>query len=208
MLSSTEAFGVPELLETILENAEPQDLLLWQRVNKTWQATIQRSPRIQEKLFFKVKPCENDDDEERAVMNPFINLFLVHGSSSCSAWPHYTDCGDWVVADAAFGGKASYPTASWRQMAISTPTVTELELHRTAGHARGTAFEHIWSVTCESGIAVGQLAKRHEEVSSAIFENYHDDENREPIWVSGLCIRSLKRSTVAHHDLSSGFGQP
>lgn len=164
----------------ILENARPQDLLLWQRVNRTWQAAIQRSPPIQEKLFFKVKPCKNKDEKKRAVLNPFMDLFLIHGSSTCSAWPYYTDCGIRVVADDAFGGKASYPTASWRQMLISAPAITELKLHKTMAYEGGTAWEYSWSIACKSGIAVGELAKCHEEVSSFLSEDYYDDENRNP----------------------------
>ena len=69
MLPSTRTFGVTELLEMILENATPQDLLLWQRVNKMWYEAIQKSPQIQEKLFFRINPLKKED---KKTGNPFI----------------------------------------------------------------------------------------------------------------------------------------
>ena len=173
MLSSTKTFGIPELLGMILNNARPQDVLLWQGVNKTWQAAIQRSPRIQGKLFFKARTCKDEDEEERAVLNPFIDLFLI-----------FNCFGTWSFSKNAFGGKASYPTASWRQMLISTPAITQLELYRYVRCA-SVKRKCLWPILCKSGITIGQLAKTHEEES---LECYEDAEHGEPTWVSQVFI--------------------
>ena len=136
MVASTEALGIPELLLMILEETRSRDVLVWQGVNKTWQAAIRRSPRIQEKLFFKVKPCKNKDEKLHAVWNPHMNLCFEQG------WPRRA----WVAKD-AFGGKASYQTASWRQMLITTPAITELELCRRWSYSGDGKW-----VCCKSGI--------------------------------------------------------
>ena len=137
----------------ILENARPQDLLLWQRVNKTWQAAIQRSSRLQEKLFFKVKICKNENEEKRAVLNPFMDLFLAQSSPS-GYW-------DWIPGD-AFCGKASYRKASWRKMLITNPAITELEVFVCESLATSEPSASPWWISCESGITIGQLAKDQE----------------------------------------------
>lgn len=119
MLPSTETLGIPELFEMILENARPQDVLLWQRVSKTWQAAIQTSSPFQEKLCFRAKPCKNENDQKRAVWNLFIDLFCreVH---NCTTW-----CCR-LIASKAFRGRADYPTASWKQMFVTSPAITEV----------------------------------------------------------------------------------
>ena len=190
MLPSTKTFGIPELLGMILDNARPQDVLLWQGVNKTWQAAFQRSPRIQEKLFIKAETCKDEDEEEQAVLNPFMNLFLFYNSfGTCSfsknAFGEKATCS---FSQNAFGGKASYPTASWRQMLISTPAITQLRLARVV-HYGSVGRTYFWPIFCKSGITIGQLAKAHEEEG---LKCYDDFEHGEPIWVSSVCIRYLK----------------
>ena len=170
----------------ILEEARPQDVLLWQRVNKTWQAVIQRSPRIQEKLFFKVRPCKDKDEEERAALNPFMDIFL------CYDQPRFA-LGKCSVEEDAFGGEANYPTASWRQMLISTPAITQLEFLRSAsfheGDWRDADAEYKWSISCKSGVTIGQLAKTYEEWS---LKCYDAPEYGKPTAVSDVFIRNLE----------------
>ncbi|KAF7197395.1 hypothetical protein HII31_01205 [Pseudocercospora fuligena] len=49
------ALGIAELLEMILERLPMRDLLNTLRVNKTWSALIEKSPKLQERLFLKAK---------------------------------------------------------------------------------------------------------------------------------------------------------
>ncbi|OQO13994.1 hypothetical protein B0A48_00869 [Cryoendolithus antarcticus] len=51
--AAPEVFTLPELLEMILTKSEMRDILLWQRVDKTFQSTITRSQALQEKLFLR-----------------------------------------------------------------------------------------------------------------------------------------------------------
>ena len=154
MHPSTETFGIPELLEVILENATPRDVLLWQRVNKTWQTAIKTSPRIQEKLFFRIEPCKSKHEQYHATWNPFINSFLeeVINSGCCRG-----------IDRLAFDGKSSHPTASWRQMFITSPAATGLKTIIFGGE--DTEFGR--QIVCGSGITIGQLADFRAEVNAA-----------------------------------------
>ncbi|CAK1367333.1 unnamed protein product [Cercospora beticola] len=46
-------FDTAELLEAILSELEPKDLLLSQRVSKTWKLAIAASRGLQEELFLR-----------------------------------------------------------------------------------------------------------------------------------------------------------
>ncbi|CAF9911865.1 hypothetical protein IMSHALPRED_010601 [Imshaugia aleurites] len=148
MPPSTETFGIPELLETILEHATPKDVLLWQRVSKTWHAMIQESPRLQEKLFFKVRPCKNENEQYDAAWNPFTELFFTQRAIGLAVS---------FIARGAFSGKANYPTASWKQMFVTSPAVTKMSawrLHCVIGR------DSTWlPIVCGSGVTIGQLAE-------------------------------------------------
>ena len=148
MFPSTKTFGTPKLLKMILEyaTARPQDLLIWQRVNKSWQEAIQKSPRIQETLFLKVKACKNVCDGEPAVLNPFMDVFSKHMNKDY-----------WLFTTHAFIGKASCLTASYTGMFITSPAVTELEI---IVFQEGCEFDLVHgSVVCKTGITIGQVAE-------------------------------------------------
>ncbi len=139
----------------ILESATPHDLLLWQRVNKTWQAAIQRSPRIQEKLFFKIRPCKDEHEEESVVWNPITEIFFERNH-----------CDQPVIAEDTFNGKGSYPTASWKQMSLTSPAITALYIWLVRSGGPGEPFASIMceeTIVCESGVTLGQLANTQEQ---------------------------------------------
>ena len=165
----------------VLDHATPQDLLLWQRVNKAWQAAIRRSPRIQERLFFRIREtckevydsksreivlvkntCKTVFDKNCVVWNPFLRFFARVGGHSFSGH--------------AFDGKASYPTASWREMYLTSPAMTELRtMMIILGQRRKEDLYVNFPVACETGITIGQFANalkehiaRHTEASEFI----------------------------------------
>ncbi|USW53653.1 Putative F-box-like domain superfamily protein [Septoria linicola] len=51
--AAQRTFNVAELLEMILLELPPRDVLLAQRVNKQWQGAITASLKLQQLLFFK-----------------------------------------------------------------------------------------------------------------------------------------------------------
>ena len=146
MLPSTKTFAIPELLEMILEHSTPQDLLLWQRVNKIWRAAIQGSPLIQEKLSFRVNVCKDEHEVDRALWNPLFHFSRLLPSQS-----------QIYINDQAFDGKADYPTASLKQMLITSPAVTKLKFLIFGRWCQRT--EWIGSgIVNEAGITIGEVA--------------------------------------------------
>ena len=55
-MAAARAFGTVELLELILDELDERTLLLSQRINKTFAATITDSSKYQRKLFFTDEP--------------------------------------------------------------------------------------------------------------------------------------------------------
>lgn len=69
---SLRALAIPELLEQVLLNLPVKDILLAQRVNRGFKATIDGSKKLQQALFFSPEP---------ASVSPTLNPLL---SSKCS----------------------------------------------------------------------------------------------------------------------------
>lgn len=141
-------FTTIELLEQILQELPPQDLLPSALlVNKTFHATIIRSPQLQQALFFHPLPgkpayfaedrrCSAhahpnayvyDSDEERNVLRP-----------PCAGWLQDPDDEEeqvvfrnpfWRVLEAErpmsyfSGERFTRPEASWRRMLVAQPPI-------------------------------------------------------------------------------------
>lgn len=73
MAPRDEVLGLPELLENILGHLPMRDLLLAQRVSKTWQAVIQLKP-LQRALFFEEISGGPLKFVHTAVTSPFQDL--------------------------------------------------------------------------------------------------------------------------------------
>lgn len=71
---AAKVFAVPELFEMVLLKLPLRDLLLAQRVNKSFQGAIQSSTRIQERLFFKRSSTKRTDG--RVAINPFLSRVI------------------------------------------------------------------------------------------------------------------------------------
>ena len=148
MPPSIETFAIPELLEMILENARHQDLLVWQRVSKTWQAVIQDSPRIQEKLHFRSPPCKNKHEQKSVVWNPLIEFF------PCILGAH-----SFVITRKTPGEEACYPTASWKRMFVTSPAITEMKPKLIFGLGHHVLRQrNVKPIVCETGVTIGHIA--------------------------------------------------
>lgn len=83
--AAQKALAVPELLEAVLVELPPYDLLMSQKVNKDFKATVERSSKIQQKLFLKSKHCDSMMSGE---INPFLgralNYFGFHRRAQIS----------------------------------------------------------------------------------------------------------------------------
>ena len=139
----------------VLDYAAPRDLLLWQRVSKAWQAAVWSLPGIHERLFFRIRgKYEKTGRLKHVFANPFVEFFAE------SRGPR------WIFLGDAFDGKkASHPTASWRQMHLSSAALTQLEAIMKPADERckemGMAAQ--FQITCETGITIGQFADSFKE---------------------------------------------
>ncbi|KAK3724392.1 hypothetical protein LTR37_001016 [Vermiconidia calcicola] len=129
--SALKVLSLVELLEPILAQLPTHDLLRAQKVCRTWKATIDKSRRLQQALFFAPagKPLRANVLEKWAVgatsasapkvlQNPLLTRFFHAFSTSRRA--------NNDVSRAFFS-----PTASWRKMLISQPPVINLQRYIT-----------------------------------------------------------------------------
>lgn len=84
---------IPELLEAILLQLTPLELIKSQRVSKSFQAMIRQSPSIQRRLGFRLPPNITSEKKD-ATRNPLLDRFL-----SPTSFPH----------------RAIHSTTHWRQ---------------------------------------------------------------------------------------------
>lgn len=97
-MSDKAVFAVPELLEAILFELPPRDLLLTQRLCKAFRDATQSSVRIQEKLFFKARTgflvyddagnctaADGTPHDSKRIINPFLERIMdLSGGTSSS----------------------------------------------------------------------------------------------------------------------------
>ena len=133
-----------------------------------WLATIQRSPRIQEKLFFRARPCKNAYEQENAVLKPFMDyvFFKDYRSRPTSLCP---------IANDVFDGKVSYPTASWKLMFTTSPALTDMTVTHT-DCKKITIFSNV--ILCRTGITIGQLVDSHKKETVPHAEYHKRGSNR------------------------------
>jgi hypothetical protein len=130
-------FDIPELVEAILVHLPPRDLLLSQRISRTFQTAIKSSPRLQQTLFFRPIPVKGPGDWtlNPLLRNPFLPWFVILESR----WqlPDYEtfellDCNANEQKRAAF----MHPNASWRRMLVIQPPPQYLRITESC-HGQG-----------------------------------------------------------------------
>ncbi|KAI0116152.1 hypothetical protein F4776DRAFT_673609 [Hypoxylon sp. NC0597] len=116
-----EVFNTTELLELILLNAEPRDILVGaQRVAKRWKEVIEGSFKIQQALFLQASPssfteCRYTKNEMVPLSTP-VSVDVVEFTQA--AWRPQPV---WLVEN-----------ASWRTMQVAAPPITTIhwQVHR------------------------------------------------------------------------------
>ncbi|KAK4695762.1 hypothetical protein P7C71_g2045, partial [Lecanoromycetidae sp. Uapishka_2] len=107
-MASSKIFLIPEILEMILVQLPERDLLLDQRVNKTWQGVIKTSPQLQRKLFFTADIIPIDTDQRVASGAKWNPLLGKVARSPIMLREHRY----WLQINARLWRKHDYPTAS------------------------------------------------------------------------------------------------
>lgn len=110
-------FSIPELFETVLFHLPLRNLLLVQSVCRQWKKTIDDSPALQQKLFFRPVPDRTQEPEFNPLLQEmFSPLFRLDGHkyNGHSAWD-ICEAVDWFK-DEGRRQKVLRPEASWRRM--------------------------------------------------------------------------------------------
>ncbi|KAK5119519.1 hypothetical protein LTR85_007619 [Meristemomyces frigidus] len=145
----------PELVEMILMQLPLPDVLLAQRVDKTWKGIIQSSPQLQRTLFFKASStpplryvttgipdaervcdfntCWVSDDNptvyhENIIINPLIAAQLPWLLGDLALEEEVSDAGAAQIAAGRNRSSILRPDATWRKMLFSQPSVGEVEV--------------------------------------------------------------------------------
>lgn len=79
-IAAAIVFNIPELLEAILFELPALDLPISQAVNKQFKATVERSVKIQRKLFFKTPLSATHG---AATVNPLLLRILRQHFPAC-----------------------------------------------------------------------------------------------------------------------------
>ena len=139
-MSSAQArvFNTPELLEAILSQLPPHDLLLAQRISRPFQAAITSSPTLQQLLFIRAAPVK---DPKEWSLNPllrdlFAPFFVVpapnaRAASTFTSLQRNEGCCTSEEMNALLRKEAS-----WRRLLLLQPPVRVLgvtQLEQTRG---------------------------------------------------------------------------
>lgn len=121
--ASTKVLAIAELIETILIQVPPLELLLLQRVSKTWRAAIKESKPLQRKLFFEVDPTRAGNDVSDFEWNPFLMKYGTLGIDTGSVKCLGGFCMDFETKDI---NRFDHRGVSWRKTLVAHPVDTEV----------------------------------------------------------------------------------
>lgn len=76
-IAGPKVFDIPELLEAIFLEVPVPDLLVSQRVNKQFKATVEHSIKIQRKLFYK-QPLRQNGDSMININPMLVRISKLH----------------------------------------------------------------------------------------------------------------------------------
>ena len=87
MAASSKALSTSELLEAILLELPLPKVLVIQRVCKSWEKTITKSPAIQQQFFYKSKTISSKSTEQKPKLNPVLSKLLGNDGNFILATP-------------------------------------------------------------------------------------------------------------------------
>ena len=122
--ATSKVFATPELFEMILVDQPALDVLMCQRVNRTWRDIIAKSNTLQWKLFYRCDLVKGDEEDPspgeellRLETNPFIQL--LHRREAIARQNNR-------VHDHRIG-RLDYAEASWKKMYLTRPALCTIE---------------------------------------------------------------------------------
>ncbi|KAK6431309.1 hypothetical protein LTR95_012530 [Oleoguttula sp. CCFEE 5521] len=141
--AAPEVFALPELLEMILVQTGMRDVLLWQRVNSTFQSVIARSRPIQEMLFFKIASVKATHIELNSLLANHFKRRVGNGATCYVSTARRRPSLEQQVTmgfqinnfDISVPrSHANLGSGSWRRMYFAQPSTLLLREMRFTGH--------------------------------------------------------------------------
>lgn len=132
MTAAHQVLELPELLEHILFYVSEQDLLLAQRVSKTFRDVIIGSSLLQQRLFFR-PALQRDVEQVSFISNPLLvkRFWPWYKMSASYIWGTWKsdafDALQWNLNDWTFQAYAR-EDASWRRMLVVQPGIIRLRV--------------------------------------------------------------------------------
>lgn len=197
-----QVFNTVELLESILLHLPTKDVLLAQRVSKSWKGTVTGSLRLQKALF--LVPCRK---AAKTFFHEWLNPFWSTSTSAEEFYDNFavtdvTTKGEIIVnpllkpmlslytasGEGEFGTNhnitedifASQESSSWREMFVTQPPLLGIDVGIEIEEG-----EWDWSACspeAESGVTLADLAKTLKDIVSN-YESYDND----------LCLMTIKK---------------
>lgn len=190
---ANEVFHLTELLEIILLSLPQKDLLLSQRVSRSFRHTVQGSVRLQRALFLEphFDLAERADDKYSANNRPGNNRLLLRAFPGIYPTVTLVIVNDYPTPnELAIGRRGSehwswdvcisfpadslpscspavhYPEASWRKMYLSQPPCTDFHLVRRWQRSLAPA------IVRKHGITMGDFYEEATKVQSTWHQSY------------------------------------
>jgi len=124
MSATAQFLAIPELLEMTLLHVPTLQILVVQRVNTSFRDIIKESSPIQQQLFFKAKP--RDNNTSRIEWNPFMRKLESEWETTDLRQTIWSGCGKFIMTDL----RTAHPQASWMQMLVCQPPRAGFEMMR------------------------------------------------------------------------------
>lgn len=161
MSPSSCVLGIPELLGMILQYGSTKDLFCQQRVSKKWQAVIQTSKTLQDRMLFRSAVRKHIDRATIGVTNigqavpaewnPFMAAFgypprLEEGYSGCEIYAH-------ALRDLGL----ACAKATWKNMLVTKPALQKMFILRL----RQGITEPVETLWNDDGVTLGDLSRAY-----------------------------------------------
>ncbi|KAF9883078.1 hypothetical protein FE257_004112 [Aspergillus nanangensis] len=131
--ATSDALHLYEVLEHILLGLDMRTLLQAQRVSTTWHRVINRSHRIQERLFYRPVQATAGDPHQTRKRNQLLEQIIWPRLQSLSErGVLYQGLGDFYISQCS-EDPILRSEASWRQMLIQQPPAVHVCVARLIG---------------------------------------------------------------------------
>lgn len=154
--ATAKALAIPELLENVLSNLKAPDLMQFYGVNRIFRDVLERSEKLQIRLFLKPDPNGNRTDF------PFDSKYIHYRVMSGNIIQiYFNPCA---------GSSAILPTVGsrWKQMLISQPTVRKIHYRLMCKHTSPVCSSPFQTVSLDEDLTINDLY----EAAKSILEQY------------------------------------